>query len=1058
MAAPIIQTSFTVGEVTPSLWGHVDLARMHSAAATMRNMVVSYRGGAYSRAGTKFVGYSKQINHTVPPRIIGFQFSINQGLVLEFGDSYMRVIQDGGYVLDQIAAITGASISNPVTLAAVNAFSNGDWVEITDVVGMTQLNGGTYIVAGVSGLGFQLNDVFGNPVNGLAFSAYVSGGTVSRIYTLATPYGQNDLEYLKFVQSADVMTITTVNQVSATEYPPYDLRRISNNNWTLTQVTPAPTIAPPASGTAVATAAGTVNYQYVVTAVSAADGSESIASVVINALNSVDMSAVAGSIDLTWSAVVGADYYNIYKCTPSQTFTIPVGVPFGYAGTARGVSFIDRNIIPDFSQTPPLGNNPFAPGAINDAVVTAGGAGYTFAAIVITTATGTGAIVQAIINLGAIVGTLVVARGSGYLAGDTAAVTGDGAGATVTLSIGSPTGTYPSDVSYFQQRRAFAGSLNQPDTYWMSKPGAYNNFDIRIPVIDSDAIEGTPWALQVNGIQWMIPMPGGLVVLTGLGAWQVSGSGGGFGASAPITPSSQSAQPQAYNGAAPTIPPIKIDYAIIYVQSKGSIVREISYNLNTNIYTGADITINSSHLFNGYTIREWAWCEEPYKVLWAVRDDGTFLSCTYVKPQEVVGWARHDTQGQVYSMCAVTEPPVDALYMAVLRPLPSGQQAFFIERMDNRLWRAVEDSWCVDCGLALPLPTFNAEIFAGSATGLGAVTGISRLVGGDGYSSGTTATVVDDNGLGPGIGAVPTIAVSGGRITSVGFNFGNKGAAYVRPKIVFFDPNGTGSGADADLVLDNSVLLLMNPGLFSVGLVGGIIRMGGGKIVITSVDSAVQAHGQVLSPITDLIANTFTPRVQPAGDWTLSAQVVTVGGLQHLANQFVTGLYDGHVLPSTQVSSAGVLTLPAPASSVVIGLGYSAQLQSVYLDSGQPTLQGQRKRIAAVTARVELSRDLKIGCNQIDGSSTSPTQTVVRWTNLNDAPNKQLAPYGTTNVPLYTGDVRIPVAGTYETPGQVAMQQDNPLPMQVLAFVPEVLPGDIPQTEEPKRRQQRGQA
>src|SRR4051812_13632297 len=102
MAAPIIQTSFAVGEVTPSLWGHVDLARMHSAAATMRNLFVSYRGGAYSRAGTKLVGYSKQIFHTIPPRIISFQFSINQGLVLEFGDSYMRVIQDGGFVLDQV--------------------------------------------------------------------------------------------------------------------------------------------------------------------------------------------------------------------------------------------------------------------------------------------------------------------------------------------------------------------------------------------------------------------------------------------------------------------------------------------------------------------------------------------------------------------------------------------------------------------------------------------------------------------------------------------------------------------------------------------------------------------------------------------------------------------------------------------------------------------------------------------------------------------------------------------------------------------------------------------
>jgi hypothetical protein len=37
MSTPVIQTSFTTGEVAPSIFGHVDLARYHNGASTMRN-------------------------------------------------------------------------------------------------------------------------------------------------------------------------------------------------------------------------------------------------------------------------------------------------------------------------------------------------------------------------------------------------------------------------------------------------------------------------------------------------------------------------------------------------------------------------------------------------------------------------------------------------------------------------------------------------------------------------------------------------------------------------------------------------------------------------------------------------------------------------------------------------------------------------------------------------------------------------------------------------------------------------------------------------------------
>ncbi len=152
------------------------------------------------------------------------------------------------------------------------------------------------------------------------------------------------------------------------------------------------------------------------------------------------------------------------------------------------------------------------------------------------------------------------------------------------------------------------------------------------------------------------------------------------------------------------------------MQAKGSIVRDLSYNFYAAIYTGTDITVLSSHLFYDRTVVSWAFAEEPYKVVWIVRDDGTLLSLTYLKEQEIYGWARHDTNGIFQSVCSVSEPPVDAAYFIVKRYI-RGQWVYYSERMDNRLWTTAEDSWCVDCGLRYAGSTRGATLTASGTTG-----------------------------------------------------------------------------------------------------------------------------------------------------------------------------------------------------------------------------------------------------------------------------------------------------------------------------------------------------
>jgi len=990
-----IQTAFAAGEIAPALYGHVDLAKIHVAATTMRNGFVSYRGGYCSRAGTALCNRSRQTYAQAPPRLIKFQFNINQGYALELGDNYMRVYAHGAPVVEAAKTITGTSNTNPCGIAAVNNFANGDWVVIEGVGGTTQLNGGTYIVASASSGYFTLEDLNGNSVNATSYGVYTSGGTVARIYTLATPWAAGDLPYLKTTQSADVMTLCCVNTVNGAEYPPYDLARVTASDWVLTQSTFAANIVAPANAGASATVQPSTAtspptlpaaYAYCVTAVEVVTGEESVASPIANLTNGVDIAATAGSNIVSWSAVANAATYNIYKAptsyntdpgNPTDALPVPAGAVFGYCGTSYGTQFVDSNTIPDVTTVPPQHTDPFARGAVLYCSITSGGAGYTSATTVtITSGTGSGFIAGPVIISGVIQAVLIMSAGQNFSGTDTLVFTdsGGGTGATGTLTLGPPTGTWPSVPAYTQQRRVYAGSLNDPDTLWMSQAGNFLNFDTSIPITANDAITATPWSQQVNGIQFMIPMPGGLVVLTGLGAWQIGGSGSSATNPQPITPTSIQATQQAFNGCSDIVPPLTVNFDIIYVQAKGSIVRDLAWNFWINIYTGSDLTQLSGQLFAGFQILQSAWCEEPYKIAWFIRNDGVLLSLTYLKEQEVYGWARHDTFGQFLSIASVTEPPVDALYVAVARPCvaAAGGTAYYIERMDNRIWAATEDPWCVDCGLSNPMPAPNAILYANSASG-----------------------------------------------------------------VVIFNASSP---------------------VFSSGNIGSVIRMGGGIATISGYISTSSVNGTWNLPPVALFPD-VTPRViqQPPGSWTMTAPIDAVGGLTHLAGLTVTGIADGVPIPPTVVSGTGTIPLPYFASNVKVGLPFTPQLQLPRLDpAGQMTLQGRRKTVTALTARVDASISVAVGSNQPDGAALSPPSLAPAWSGMVTTPNQgstYVSPGGVTVQELFTGDIRTTIMSTWAKPGQVAFQQTAPLPLNIVDVVPEYLEGDLPELTFSQRQQ-----
>lgn len=1034
MSSAVIQPAFAAGEITPSLFGRSDLKQFHIGASTMKNFFVDYRGGARSRAGTAFIGRCKQSGTALPPRDIKFQFNIDQSYALEFGDQYMRVKSRGAYVTESPKQISGISQSQPADVSSLaHGFMNDDWVFLAGIVGMTELNSQAFIVANATADDFTLINLFGEDVNSLQYTAYSSGGTAARIYTLQTPWSAADLPLLKTAQSADVMTL--VHPL----YPPYDLTRLPDGSWSLEQTTFETSISAPASSSAVAsdTAAPPTQYQYIVTAIDALTGEESVASPIATVTNSVDIAAVAGSIAISWATVDGAGSYNIYKAPPSYNNEVPVGSIFGFIGSALGLTYVDSNILPDYTATPPLHLNPFSPGQVVSFRITNAGAGYATApTIAINTSTGSDGVFTPVVVGGAVQAIIVANPGHDYSSGDTVSITGGaGAGATAVVTIGATSGTYPGVVAYFQQRRVYADTLNNPDTYFMSQLGAYTNMDASQIPIASDAIIGTPWAQQVNGIQALVPMPGGLVVLTGLGAWQISG---GQVLSA-ITPDNQVAQPQAYNGCSPYITPITINFDILYVQAKGAVVRDLSYDFFKNIYTGIDLSQMSSHLFTGYEVKQWAWCEEPQKIVWLVRDDGVLLSFTFSKDQEVAAWARHTTRGLVVSACAVSEPPVDALYLIVKRYI-SGQWLYYSERMNDRLWKNdVDRCWCSDSALSLPQPSPAATLQASATEGQGLIGSIDLIDGGSGYTS-PACRIVDSTGS----GAQVTATVFAGVIT--GFTIVSAGTGYVAPQLVVTD--STGVGCTAKPLVDNGVNFFTDADVFTSDNVGDIIRSGGGIAEITSIVSASQVIATINRPIVNVIpeydeAEPAQPVPVSAGDWTMTTPKTELQGLLHLRGLSVAVLADGSVVSDLVVDNNGEIELPVAASNIVVGLGYVCELQSMYTDfQTTDTVQGKRKNIQDVTVRIEASRGVKIGSNQVDASTELNEIQSAAWSNMIEIKNRSAQIFAGNSIPLFTGDFIVNIPGSWRKPGQVALVQSYPLPADILAFIPDITVGD----------------
>ncbi len=255
----------------------------------------------------------------------------------------------------------------------------------------------------------------------------------------------------------------------------------------------------------------------------------------------------------------------------------------------------------------------------------------------------------------------------------------------------------PAVVGYYQQRRVYANTNNEPQAVFTTQIGNFKSLRTSNPSRDDDAITFTIAAQQVNEIRHIVAIDS-MILLTSGGAWKVT-----EGQDQVFTPSTAGVRIQSYNGASWVKPAVVNDTAI-YLQEKGARVRDLNYKFANDRFSGDDLSIMSEHLLEDKQIVEMAYAEEPYGILWFIRDDGVMLGMTYQNEHQVVGWHQHITDGEFESIATISEDDRDAVYVVVKRTI-NGSDVRYVERLEKRTTSTAENSFFVDSGLTLDVPS-----------------------------------------------------------------------------------------------------------------------------------------------------------------------------------------------------------------------------------------------------------------------------------------------------------------------------------------------------------------
>ncbi len=734
-------TSFNAGELSPLLQMRSDFAKYDNSCSTLQNMLPLSQGPVFRRPGTYYIASVKTATQTV--RLIPFEYSKSDAYILEFGDLYIRFYRDGGQILDasstiyeitsvydedelsDIQYVQSADVmylvngndtaqklsrSGHTTWTIENVeFDTGPFLNENVLTNTTYTDdvcsGGTPTVS-ILTFGSAAN-LFDNDITG---SSYWERTTTPPVPTVPI-WAKYQLQASKTVAKYTLSTGTVFKDYMAkswqfqgsnddSSWTTLDTR-VNETGWSLGEKREY-------------TFTNNTDYRYYRWYFTGSNYDYSIRVYELEMMEidtttvTIAPSHLTGTCTLTATANIFTEDHegSLWQIRHPRTDT----TLSGNFTTSRSTTSIDcegdynLNTHGTWTGTVDLersNNNgttwekiPKAHvSSVNDDNVDISGteteSGYEYRITSSGWSSGTCTydfLVYDHLSTG-------VARIDDYYSPTQAS-------ATIRITMGSTTATHywsegywsgengwPQTVEFHEFRLWFGGSNNYPQTLWSSKIDDYN--DMTIGTDDDDALIYT--LPGQNPIQWLLSH-----------SYLMIGTLGGAGRigeqDEAMAPTIQPQYLQQSGFGSKYLQAVMAGDAILYVERGGEKIREFVYSFERDRFVAPDMTVLSEHI-TGDGITNIAYQSRPDSILWSVRDDGDFLSMTYNRPQEVVAWAHHVTDGDVESMAVIPGTGEDEVWLAVERTINSSTVRY-IERMQPHDWGTSQsDCFFVDSGL-----------------------------------------------------------------------------------------------------------------------------------------------------------------------------------------------------------------------------------------------------------------------------------------------------------------------------------------------------------------------
>lgn len=727
-----LSKSFSGGELSPEMYGRIDDLKYQNGLALCRNFIVKPQGPVENRPGFQFVRAVK--NSLKKVRLIPFTYSTTQTMVLEMGEYYFRFHTMGATLLCGTAtAWAGATVYAVGDLVSSGGANYYCKVAHTSETFSTDLAAGKWYAEPDTGE-YEIPSPYAEA--DLFDIHYVqSADIITLVHTSYAPRELRRLGSTDWVLSVidftpDIAAPATVAAVASG----HTLAKYTYN-YVVTAIAAdgvsesSPSSAASARGNVYETGGiVTISWSTVAAAklykvykkqggIFGYIGSTATLSLIDDNI-APDLSQTPPTYEEVFRAN-GISSVPVTAGGSNYATSYSGGVITAVAVTAGGSGYPDSPSvnIADATGSGAVLTAVASEGVIVYVTVVNGGSGYSNPVIAIsggggavlsvsltaryipdvtlavTDSTGSGAVLTPVIVGGVIQSVIVSQPGTGYTAPSVSvSQASGGSGAT----FGTPTLTgenFPGAVSYFEQRRAFAGTIAAPQNIWMTRSGTESNMSYSLPIRDDDRIAFRVAAREANTIRHIVPLSQ-LVLLTSAAEWRVTSIN-----SDAITPESFSVRPQSYIGANNTQPLI-VNANLIYAASRGGHVMECSYSWQGNGYVSGDLSLRSAHLFDSYDISDMARSKAPLPLLWFISTSGKLLGLTYIPEQHVGAWHQHDTYGGIFESCAVVaEGNEDSLYVVVKR-LVNGSYVRYIERLASRAFVDSADAFFVDSGLS----------------------------------------------------------------------------------------------------------------------------------------------------------------------------------------------------------------------------------------------------------------------------------------------------------------------------------------------------------------------